>query len=102
MPATTRSSASSRCSRQTGARWASETAALALATPLDLTETVDLIHREGGLAIAAHMDRKAFSVFSQLGFFPEDAGFDGVEVSRWTARGFAAAALSSRRWACRW
>ena len=55
---------------------------LATATPLDLTETVELIHSVGGLAIAAHVDRKSFSVFSQLGFFPEDAGFDGVEVSR--------------------
>jgi predicted metal-dependent phosphoesterase TrpH len=59
-----------------------ETAALAYAAPLDLSETVALIHRAGGLAIAAHVDRKAFSVFSQLGFFPPDAGFDGIEVSR--------------------
>ena len=60
----------------------SETAALATAAPLGLNETVRLIHEAGGLAIAAHVDRHAFSVFSQLGFFPEDAGFDGVEVSR--------------------
>jgi 3',5'-nucleoside bisphosphate phosphatase len=59
-----------------------ETAALALATPLDLAETVALIHSEQGVAIAAHVDRHSFSVFSQLGFFPPDAGFDGVEVSR--------------------
>lgn len=59
-----------------------ETAALAYATPLDLNETVALVHGAGGLAIAAHVDRKAFSVFSQLGFFPPDAGFDGIEVSR--------------------
>jgi len=63
--------------RPTGA----ETACLALATPLDLTESVALVHSVGGLAIAAHVDRKSFSVFSQLGFFPRDAGFDGVEVS---------------------
>lgn len=59
-----------------------ETAALAYATPLDLSETVALVHDAGGVAIAAHVDRKAFSVFSQLGFFPPDAGFDGIEVSR--------------------
>jgi hypothetical protein len=53
-----------------------------LATPFDLTESVELVHSVGGLAIAAHVDRKSFSVFSQLGFFPKDAGFDGVEVSR--------------------
>jgi predicted metal-dependent phosphoesterase TrpH len=65
----------------------SETVTLALATPLDLTETVALIHSEGGLAVAAHIDRKSFSVFSQLGFFPADAGFDGLEVSRWLPAG---------------
>ncbi len=59
-----------------------ETVELASATSLDLSEAVELIHSRGGLAIAAHVDRKAFSVFSQLGFFPEDAGFDGIEVSR--------------------
>jgi predicted metal-dependent phosphoesterase TrpH len=59
-----------------------ETAALSAAAPLDLTETVELIHSFGGVAVAAHVDRRAFSVFSQLGFFPKDAGFDGVEVSR--------------------
>ncbi len=60
-----------------------ETAALAMATPLGLDETVALIHDGGGLAIAAHVDRKAFSVLSQLGFFPEDAGFDALETSKW-------------------
>ncbi len=65
-----------------GSESGSETAALATAVPLDLNDTVKLIHSVGGLAIAAHVDRKAFSVFSQLGFFPWDAGFDGAEVSR--------------------
>ena len=65
----------------------SETATLAWATPLDLDETVRLIHGAGGLAIAAHVDRKAFGVFSQLGVFPVEAGFDGVEVSRHVPRG---------------
>jgi PHP family Zn ribbon phosphoesterase len=68
-----------------GCTMGSETVALALATPLDLNEAVDLIHEEGGLAVAAHIDRKSFGVFSQLGFFPTDAGFDGLEVSRWLA-----------------
>jgi predicted metal-dependent phosphoesterase TrpH len=65
----------------------SDTATLAWAAPLDLNETVQLIHDAGGLAIAAHVDRKSFSVFSQLGVFPTDAGFDAVEVSRHAARG---------------
>jgi 3',5'-nucleoside bisphosphate phosphatase len=66
-----------------GCQIGSETAALAWATPLELSEAVDLIHRGGGLAVAAHIDRKAFSVFSQLGFVPADAGFDALEVSKW-------------------
>jgi predicted metal-dependent phosphoesterase TrpH len=60
----------------------SETVALAWATPLELSQVVDLIHRGGGLAVAAHIDRKAFSVCSQLGFVPADAGFDALELSR--------------------
>jgi PHP family Zn ribbon phosphoesterase len=59
-----------------------ETAALAGSTTLDLNETVRLIHSVGGLAVAAHIDRRAFGLLSQLGYFTEDAGFDAVEVSR--------------------
>lgn len=52
----------------------------------------------GGLFVAAHVDRPAFSVFSQLGGIPPDAGFDAIEISRtggedeWRAKteGFAA------------
>lgn len=66
----------------TGRPLGTEPAALSAAASLDLTEAVGLIHSLGGLAIAAHVDRKAFSVVSQLGFFPTEAGFDGVEVSR--------------------
>jgi hypothetical protein len=58
-----------------------ETVSLASATPLDLMETVNVIHAAGGLAVAAHVDRKAFSVVSQLGFFPKNSGFDGAELS---------------------
>jgi 3',5'-nucleoside bisphosphate phosphatase len=54
---------------------------LAAASTLPLAETVRLIKRHGGLAIASHIDRPSFSVLSQLGLFPTDAGFDAVEVS---------------------
>jgi len=47
---------------------------------LSLEEVVWMIHRLGGLAIAAHMDRPSFSVMSQLGFIPTGLGLDGVEV----------------------
>jgi len=60
----------------------SEAKALALASTFDLEDTVALIKRHGGLAVAAHIDRPAFGLLSQLGWFPEDAGFDGVEISR--------------------
>ena len=40
----------------------------------------ELIHQHGGLAIAAHVNRPSFSVLSQLGMFPPDAGFDAIEV----------------------
>lgn len=39
-------------------------------------------HELGGLFIAAHIDRSAFSVYSQLGSIPEEAHFDAVELSR--------------------
>ncbi|MGO8705879.1 MAG: PHP domain-containing protein [Candidatus Brocadiia bacterium] len=53
---------------------------LAAASRFTLSETVQLIHRHGGLAVAAHLNRPSFSVISQLGLFPEDAGFDAVEI----------------------
>ncbi|MEJ2183730.1 MAG: PHP domain-containing protein [Nitrospirota bacterium] len=50
------------------------------ATAFGLKELVALIRREGGLAVASHVDRGAFSVSSQMGFVPEDLRFDAVEV----------------------
>lgn len=54
---------------------------LAAASQLDLCAAVALIHRHGGVAVAAHVDRRSFSVTGQLGFLPSDARFDGLEVS---------------------
>lgn len=51
------------------------------ATDLSLKGLVEDIHRLGGLAIAAHIDREGFSVISQLGFIPEDIKFDALEIS---------------------
>ena len=66
-----------------------ETKALAAASSLSLSESVQLIRSHGGIAVAAHVDRPSFSVISQLGVFPQDEGFDAVEIS--------AAAVSSER-----
>jgi len=64
---------------------------LAAASRFTLSETVDLVHRHGGLAVAAHMDRRSFSVPGQLGFLPPDVPFDGLEISAaGVARGRAA------------
>lgn len=51
------------------------------ATTLSLEETVSLIHELGGLAIASHIDREAFSLIGQLGFIPPGLALDGLEVS---------------------
>lgn len=51
------------------------------ATTLGLKEIVEKTHQIGGLSIAAHVDRQAFGLISQLGFIPPDLALDGVEVS---------------------
>ena len=65
------------CGHQTGI----ERRMLAAASRFTLSAAVDLIHLHGGIAVAAHMDRKSFSVISQLGFMPSDVAFDGLEIS---------------------
>ena len=66
-----------------------ETLALATATTLDVDDAVRLVHGHGGLAIAAHIDRRSFGVIGQLGLFPAAAGFDAVELSRHVVPGSA-------------
>jgi PHP family Zn ribbon phosphoesterase len=63
--------------RQTG----TEQRILAAASRYSLLETVELIRRNGGIAVAAHVDRRAFSVLGQLGFFPETPQFSAAEIS---------------------
>jgi PHP family Zn ribbon phosphoesterase len=64
-----------------GAVLGRETRLLAAASSLSLGQTLALIRSHGGLAVAAHLDRKAFSVLGQLGFLPAEARFDALEVS---------------------
>jgi PHP family Zn ribbon phosphoesterase len=52
------------------------------ATTLSAEKVANLIHAFGGLAIAAHVDRSGFGIFSQLGFIPEDLKLDALEVSK--------------------
>jgi PHP family Zn ribbon phosphoesterase len=51
------------------------------ATKLTVHALLDLIKSLGGISIASHVDREAFSVLSQLGFIPEDLCFDALELS---------------------
>ena len=55
---------------------------LAMGCRRTIAETGAKCHELGGLFIAAHIDRSAFSVFSQLGCIPEEARYDAVELSR--------------------
>ena len=59
---------------------------LIAATALPSHDIVNAIHSFGGLAIASHVDRDAFSIISQLGFIPADLKFDALEISPRTDR----------------
>lgn len=50
------------------------------ATDMSLQRVVGEIKERGGLAIASHVDRQAYSVMSQMGFVPDDILFDAFEV----------------------
>jgi len=51
------------------------------AVQLGLHEVVREVHRLGGLSIASHVNREAFSVLGQLGFIPSDLKLDALEIS---------------------
>ncbi|TES90357.1 MAG: PHP domain-containing protein [Candidatus Cloacimonadota bacterium] len=51
------------------------------ATTLLLEQIVEIVHQLGGIAIASHIDREAFSIIGQLGFIPDGLNLDGLEVS---------------------
>lgn len=63
------------------------------ATSLTLDELVGLVHAQGGLAFAAHIDREAFGLVSQLGFVPPGLNLDALEVSPQTTPARVRAAL---------
>lgn len=51
------------------------------ATTLSTERVTQLIHSFNGLAIASHVDRSGFGIFSQLGFIPPNLELDALEVS---------------------
>lgn len=58
---------------------------LAAPTRLTLPQAEERIHGLGGLFIAAHIDRPAFSVCSQLGSVTGEEGFDAVELTKFAS-----------------
>ena len=52
------------------------------ATTLSAEKVVRLIHDCHGLAVASHVDRAGFGIFSQLGFIPEGLQLDALEISK--------------------
>ncbi len=51
-------------------------------TNLSVERIVDLVVREGGRVVPAHVDKKAYSIISNLGFIPPDLDIKSIEVSR--------------------
>jgi len=52
------------------------------ATTLSIDRIIELVHQNHGMIIAAHVDREAFSIISQLGYIPEGMPLDGIEIVR--------------------
>lgn len=48
---------------------------------LSVEETVKHIHRLGGICIASHIDRQAFSLWGHLGYIPDNLELDGIELT---------------------
>jgi len=65
------------------------------ATLFSIQQAVDLIHGQGGLVIACHVDRDSFSIISQLGFIPAGLGLEAIEVSARLSPGEARAAFGT-------
>jgi PHP family Zn ribbon phosphoesterase len=56
---------------------------LLVAASLSLAEAVKAVHALGGLAIPAHVDRKAYGLLGHLGFVPAGLPVPALEISRW-------------------
>ena len=62
----------------------SETRLLLTSANISLDHAVARVKELGGIAIPAHIDRKAYGLLTMLGFFPPEVPFDAVEISRFT------------------
>lgn len=59
---------------------------LGLSCDMSFEQVVARAKAHGGLAIPAHIDRKSFSVLSNLGFIPEDLQFPTLELSMYAEK----------------
>ncbi len=59
-----------------------ETRMLLASVKLDVDALIALADSLGGVCIAAHVDKPAYSLLSYLGFIQADSGFVAVEISR--------------------
>jgi len=55
---------------------------LSTATALSAEEVVEGVHALGGIVIAAHVDRPAFSLITNLGWVPPGLAIAGLEITR--------------------
>lgn len=55
---------------------------LSAATSFSVEEIVRRVDSLGGIVIPAHVNRRTFSLFSQLGFIPSGIRFPALEISR--------------------
>ena len=51
-----------------------------------ITDVQDEVKRYNGIFIAAHVDRSANGIFSQLGFIPDNLEFDALGISRYCSK----------------
>jgi len=56
------------------------------ATGFGVREAIGIIHDLGGITVACHIDREAFSILTQLGFIHDSLEFDALEISFRTER----------------
>lgn len=55
---------------------------LSTATSLSIETAVGKVHDLGGLAIPAHVDRRAYGLIATLGFVPNEVDLEALEISR--------------------
>ncbi|MCS7261721.1 MAG: PHP domain-containing protein [Anaerolineae bacterium] len=67
---------------ETGAFIRRERRLLLASTQMGLEEAATRVHALGGLAVPAHIDRKAFSLITNLGFVPTGVPFAALEITR--------------------